>query len=626
MMQKTAHAPTEYRFLIPQTHTMPVGTQGEIATSLPYRLEPEITRESILEELKRQPHMAGVAQALEGGQQIYLLHGGNQEQLELAAQYIGTYHRLGCSHVELMEWENSEEDEDEEEDEEVDGDWLAPPMEPGSGSFDFGKELPYVNSYEALSIFGQQNDTYGMGGFGFLPQEKGRKTPWWLRNASAPLLLRWQEGDAAAFVRTLQSTLNLRAFVILLWWERPCQLEECRIDAFAAEPGYGVQDLAFELETEILSITPPETDSPYKQQVLCQLAREQGSRLSRGRTASAVLHLVEDYRSNVDNRTLSKAVSNALLRRRGSGPLTERDFVYLSRFAKAKENTALTDGPAMVGQKEVKRQLQQVVDTLAFQKKRQELGLPSAPIHCTFAFLGAPGTGKTTWALRLGRELAKLGLLENRESICINAAELKAKYVGHTTGRVKAIFDQYGIIILDEAYSLTEGQDSDCFTQEALAQLCVELERHACDRLVVFAGYGGDGDPREDRMLRFLQCNPGISSRVAFKVHFDSFQPRELAEVFCTMLTDGGYTVPPESSAVVEDLFGRLRSQPDFGNCREARNLADRVKVHMATRLSGRAVTAREAAQVLPEDVKAAADELLAEDRTLHRGAPSIGF
>lgn len=618
MAGKTARKPKEYRFLIPEIRTLPVGDEGEMASSMPYRLEEGVTQESILNELKGQPHLAEAARALEAGQRVYLLHGRNQEQLELAAQYIGTYHRLGCSKWELADWADGYEEDEE------DGDGLSPGPAAGA-SFDFRQELPCVSGYEILRTLTEGAGGFSMGDLGFLPREAGRKTPWWLRSTAAPLMVCWHGGNAAAFVHTFQGLLNLRAFVLLLWWEQPCQINECQEDELESGAGYGVDDLAFELETEVIQVGSPAADSSYRQQILCQLAQEQGSRLARGRTARAVLHLVEDYRGNVDNRTLSKAVSNALLRRRGTGPLTERDFAYLSRFA-AGQMAAHTDSATLVGQKEVERQLRQVVDTLAFQKKRRQLGLPADPIHCTFAFLGAPGTGKTTWALWLGKEMARLGLLENRESICLNAAELKAKYVGHTTGRVKALFDQYGIIILDEAYSLTEGQDSDCFTQEALAQLCVELENHASDRLVVFAGYGGEEDPRKDRMLRFLQCNPGIRSRVAFKIHFDSFQPQELAEVFCAMLRDKGYEVPAGGASVAEELFSRLRSRPDFGNCREARNLADRVKVHMAARLQKTSITAQQAAQVLLEDIQASAADLLAEDRTMHRNAPAIGF
>lgn len=36
----------------------------------------------------------------------------------------------------------------------------------------------------------------------------------------------------------------------------------------------------------------------------------------------------------------------------------------------------------------------------------------------------------------------------------------------------------------------------DSFSQEAIAQLIVELEKHGMDRLVMFAGYGGENDER----------------------------------------------------------------------------------------------------------------------------------
>ena len=134
MAGKTAPKPKEYRFLIPQIRTLPVGTQGEMASSMPYRLEEGITRESILAELKSQPHLIGVARAVEEGQQVYLLHGRNREQLELAAQYIGTYHRLGCSKWELADWEDGCEEDDEEG--EQAGDWQSPAPE-GEASFDF---------------------------------------------------------------------------------------------------------------------------------------------------------------------------------------------------------------------------------------------------------------------------------------------------------------------------------------------------------------------------------------------------------------------------------------------------------------------------------------------------------
>ena len=207
----------------------------------------------------------------------------------------------------------------------------------------------------------------------------------------------------------------------------------------------------------------------------------------------------------------------------------------------------------------------------------------------------------------------------------LNAAELEAKYIGHTTGKVKALFEQYNAIILDEAYSLAEGDD--CFAREALAQLCVELEDHAEDRLVIFAGYGGSKDPGDNRMLRFLQSNPGINSRVSFKIWFQDFQARDLTEVFRSMLEWERYILPPEPAAE-EDFFRRRLKSPAFGNCREARNLADRVKLRLAARLARQGDCPREAlSRVLPQDVEGAAAESLEEYRALERdGRRAIGF
>ena len=46
-MQEQKNEPKDYRFLIPKIHTIPANRQGEMATSILYRLEEGITQESI---------------------------------------------------------------------------------------------------------------------------------------------------------------------------------------------------------------------------------------------------------------------------------------------------------------------------------------------------------------------------------------------------------------------------------------------------------------------------------------------------------------------------------------------------------------------------------------------------
>ena len=93
-MQHQRRDPQDYHFLIPQAHSAPVNQRGEVATSIPYRLGEGITQETIRQELERQPHMRPLVKALEPGRKVYLLHSSSLELLELAAQYIGTFHRL----------------------------------------------------------------------------------------------------------------------------------------------------------------------------------------------------------------------------------------------------------------------------------------------------------------------------------------------------------------------------------------------------------------------------------------------------------------------------------------------------------------------------------------------------
>lgn len=603
-----------YRFILPNIQKKLIGTQGEQARFIPYRLEEDLTPEDILKELRRQPHMAQLVQKLDAGRRIYLLEGPDAEQLFLAAEYIGTWHRMKN---ELDECYDAVKDEDGDTD---------------IRTFDFDQNLPFLTVEEAREFY-SPGEGFGFGNSLYRPELRPQERPWWTLSQDAPIVLSLADPDSdsrpAGFLSSLPrivENMGSRTLVIILFaCPRPDQERETNL--FSVQ-GATMEDISFELETDCIRLGATDQESRYKLEVLRQLAWEKGTPLSPKTNGERILSLIEEHRGNVSNRTIAKAVSNALLRRGTQGPLRDRDFDYLASVFPSRRQEQQENAPELVGQPEIRRQLTRVVDSMTFQKHRKAQGLPCSPIHYTFAFLGAPGTGKTSWARWLAAEMARRELLNGSSAICVNAAELKAKYVGHTTGKVKALFEQYNVIILDEAYSLAEGEGDDCFAREALAQLCVELEDHAEDRLVIFAGYGGSRDPGDNRMLRFLQSNPGINSRVSFKIWFQDFQAQDLAEVFRSMLEWERYGLPPETAAAAEEFFRRRLKSPAFGNCREARNLADRVKLHLAARLAGREDCPREEfSRVLPQDVEGAAAEILEEFRALERdGGRTIGF
>ena len=160
----TTHLSADYRFLIPRTHSSPVGTEGEMASSIPYVLEPDITPESIRRELARLPHMHQLAGLLDAQRRIYLLYSTSQEQLELAAQYIGTFHRLQQEDSGSL-WDVFPDDADPDPPGTTRMTCLTPDSS-GDCSFDFRSELPCVDGYEVVQIYGSGSFFGGMGGFG----------------------------------------------------------------------------------------------------------------------------------------------------------------------------------------------------------------------------------------------------------------------------------------------------------------------------------------------------------------------------------------------------------------------------------------------------------------------------
>lgn len=619
-----------YHFVLPRLQKELIGTQGEQALFIPYRRRVEgISEDVILRELRRQPHMAALTEKLDAGRRLYLLESPSVEQLYLAAEYIANWHHLVN---ELDECYTGESDEDGSEDADGEDAWRDGDV--NLRCFDFDAGIPVVPDSELRSFY-CRGDGFGFGNNMYRPDMIPQKRPWWTMSDSAPLVISMADPDnpisccsSLAGLPRLLENLKERSLVIVLYYcAKPGPEEVMESDFFV--PGMSMEDVSFELETDCIRLGAPDQESQYKKDILRQLAREKNAPLAPKVSALRLLSLIEEHRGDVDNRTIAKAVSNALLRRKTQGPLRERDFDYLSAvFPKRRKRPGAEDAQELIGQPEIRRQLTRVVDSMAFQRRRKAQGLPCSPIHYTFAFMGAPGTGKTSWARWLAAEMERRELLIGSSAICINAAELKAKYVGHTTGKVKALFQQYNVIILDEAYSLAEGEGDDCFAREALAQLCVELEEHAEDRLVIFAGYGGAKDPGDNRMLRFLQSNPGINSRVSFKIYFPDFQPQELTQVLRSMLERERYTLPREAEERVADFFRRRAENRAFGNCREARNLADRIKLRLAARLAGDAACPKEVlSQICAQDVEGAVSEILEEYRTLERdGGQAIGF
>lgn len=316
-------------------------------------------------------------------------------------------------------------------------------------------------------------------------------------------------------------------------------------------------------------------------------------------------------------------------------PLQEKDFNVLSSFSfmsqepdESQKDILEKLEEELVGMDNVKRQIKNIVQTAKYVKYRQKMGLGKDDFHNIHMFLGAPGTAKSTVAKLLGQAMFQEKLLPDNRFICVNGASLKGKYVGHTAPRIKALFEQHDIIMIDEAYSLASqhGGQMDSFGQEALSQLMIELEDNCADKMVLFCGYGGNVAEKDNKMKEFLDGNPGLKSRINCTVFFDSYRPEEMVQIVHRQAKQKQLAVSPEADKMIRMYFEKRSKSTDFGNGREARSLVENALCFAAERImdipeSKR--TKKMMSELTAEDIRKAI-ESLSEGTLLQQGRECI--
>lgn len=299
--------------------------------------------------------------------------------------------------------------------------------------------------------------------------------------------------------------------------------------------------------------------------------------------------------------------------------LKKSDFYFLERFEKRKTLGTKTATEKLkneiIGLDDVKGQVKQIINVMKLNKMRSEMGLLGEKFHNVHVMLGAPGTAKTTVAKLMGEIMTEESLLPGKRTIVINGAQLKGEYVGQSAPKTHALFESHDIIIIDEAYSMVDtAGGTDSFSNEAIAQLIIELENHSTDKLVIFAGYGGkDIRPEDNKMQLFLDANPGIQSRISSTIYFPSYTPDEMVDVFLGIAKRNQYSIEKEACSYVKNYFTLRVNAKDFGNGREARNLLDACTMFLADRImdNDRTQLAKEdIMRITMQDVKQAVNYL----------------
>ena len=255
----------------------------------------------------------------------------------------------------------------------------------------------------------------------------------------------------------------------------------------------------------------------------------------------------------------------------------------------------------LVGLEPVKTRIRETAALLLVDRLRKGLGLSSGAPSLHMCFSGNPGTGKTTVAMRMAEILHHLGYVRQGHMVAVTRDDLVGQYIGHTAPKTREVLKKAmgGVLFIDEAYYLYKPENERDYGAESIEILLQVMENNRDDLVVILAGY-------KDRMDRFFESNPGMSSRIAHHIDFPDYRVSELASIARLMLDENQYRFSAEAEKVFEQYITRRMTQPHFANARSVRNALDRMRLRHANRLfasRGQRLTVRDLSTIEAEDI-----------------------
>jgi probable Rubsico expression protein CbbX len=234
----------------------------------------------------------------------------------------------------------------------------------------------------------------------------------------------------------------------------------------------------------------------------------------------------------------------------------------------------------LIGILPVKQRIMEITALLVVDFLRTEAKLESNNPGLHMSFTGSPGTGKTTIAIRMAFILFKMGYSRKGIILTVTRDDLVGQYIGHTAPKTKEVLKKAmgGILFIDEAYYLYKPSNERDYGSEAIEILLQVMENQREDLIVILAGY-------KEKMDKFYESNPGLSSRVSNHVDFPDFSADELLLIGNRMLESQQY----EFTSIAKELFLeyiKLRSKTSlFANARSISNALDRARMRHANRI-----------------------------------------
>ncbi|KAK5727064.1 hypothetical protein LTR15_002956 [Elasticomyces elasticus] len=243
------------------------------------------------------------------------------------------------------------------------------------------------------------------------------------------------------------------------------------------------------------------------------------------------------------------------------------DWEYQKKMEGA-SNTSLDTLMAMIGLENVKDHLLEIKARVDLSVRQ---GTDLKKDRYGTAFLGNPGTGKTTVARLYAKFLFSMGVLPGEHFVETTGSKLANDGVQGCTKMLDDMLKQGGgAMFIDEAYQLTSGSSSG--GKSVLDFLLAEVENLTGKVVFILAGYN-------KQMESFFAHNPGIPSRFPHQIQFADYEDSELLAILSygvekkyegrMKLEDGAGGL---YARILARRIGRGRGKPGFGNARAVEN------------------------------------------------------